>query len=166
MITGYVIGDDKVIAKFNRIFSTTRDRLRDTMNRLGFKLQAHIKEDKLSGQVLGKYLHGKATNRLRASINVASLWGDANTIGVQVGTNVEYAAIHEYGGRTAPHIIRPRNKKCLAFTMGGKNICAAYVNHPGSQMPERSFLRSALKDMEGEIKSSIESAVRQGIADA
>ncbi len=53
-----------------------------------------------------------------------------------VGTNKKYAAIHQFGGQTKPHIIRPRNKKALAF--GGRVVKS--VNHPGSKIPARPFL--------------------------
>lgn len=32
---------------------------------------------------------------------------------------------------TAPHVIRPKNKKALRFTVGGSTIFAKSVNHPG-----------------------------------
>lgn len=32
---------------------------------------------------------------------------------------------------TAPHVIRPKNKKALRFTSGGSTIFAKRVNHPG-----------------------------------
>ncbi|WP_297572592.1 phage virion morphogenesis protein [uncultured Deefgea sp.] len=53
-----------------------------------------------------------------------------------IGTNKPYAAIHQFGGQTSPHVIRPKNKKALAF--GGKVFKS--VNHPGSKMPARPFL--------------------------
>lgn len=53
-----------------------------------------------------------------------------------VGTNKVYAAIHQFGGKTKPHIIKPRNKKALAF--GGRVVKS--VNHPGSNIPARPFL--------------------------
>lgn len=53
-----------------------------------------------------------------------------------VGTNKVYAAIHQLGGKTRPHVIVPRNKKALAF--GGKVV--KKVNHPGSNIPARPFL--------------------------
>lgn len=55
---------------------------------------------------------------------------------VEVGSNVVYAAIHQLGGRTGPHVIRPRRKKALAF--GGRVFRS--VNHPGSNIPARPFL--------------------------
>ena len=53
------------------------------------------------------------------------------------GTNKVYAGIHNFGGKTRPHIIRPKNKKALRF--GGRY--AKKVNHPGSKIPAREFLK-------------------------
>ncbi|MGC8736762.1 MAG: phage virion morphogenesis protein [Dissulfurimicrobium sp.] len=50
------------------------------------------------------------TGRLKNSITSRS---DATS--AEVGTNVEYAAIHQFGGRTKPTIIRPKNKKALSW---------------------------------------------------
>lgn len=53
-----------------------------------------------------------------------------------VGSNKAYARIHQLGGKTSPHVIKPRNKRALAF--GG--IVVAKVDHPGSTIPARPFL--------------------------
>ncbi len=58
--------------------------------------------------------------------------------GVAVGTNVAYASIHQFGGHTKPHIIRPKVKKAL-FWAGAPHPCKA-VHHPGSVIPARPFL--------------------------
>jgi len=57
---------------------------------------------------------------------------------VAIGTNRVYAAIHQLGGRTAAHIIRPRNKGGL-FWPGAKHPVKS-VRHPGSVIPARPFL--------------------------
>lgn len=52
-----------------------------------------------------------------------------------------YAAIHQFGGRTKPHEIRPRFKKALAFVsvkFGG--VVVTSVQHPGSDIPARPFV--------------------------
>ncbi len=56
--------------------------------------------------------------------------------GAQVGSNWLYARIHQLGGTTKAHVIRPINKKALAF--GG--VCVKQVNHPGSKIPARAYL--------------------------
>ena len=73
--------------------------------------------------------------------------------------DVKYAAIHEYGGQTAPHIIEPKKANVLAFAGAGGMVFAKRVNHPGSKMPQRSFMRSALKDMSTEISLGMKKAV-------
>ena len=73
------------------------------------------------------------TGRLRASIT-RRLRDDA----VEVGTNVVYAAIHQFGGKTPPRTIRPRNRKALAWP--GAPHPVRSVRHPGSRMPARPFL--------------------------
>lgn len=57
-----------------------------------------------------------------------------------VGTNIVYAAIHNFGGKTAPHTIKPRHKKALAFMKGNNMVFAKSVNHPGNNIPARPFL--------------------------
>lgn len=34
---------------------------------------------------------------------------------------------------TRPHIIRPRRKRALRFEVGGREVFAAYVRHPGTR---------------------------------
>lgn len=53
-----------------------------------------------------------------------------------VGSNKVYAAIHQLGGQTKPHEIKPKNKKALAFN--GRVV--KKVNHPGSKIPARPYL--------------------------
>lgn len=60
-----------------------------------------------------------------------------------VGTNKIYGPIQQFGGRTRPHVIRPKTKRALSF--GG--IVVRQVNHPGSNIPARPFLRLTPRDM-------------------
>ena len=68
----------------------------------------------------------------------------ANDAGVRIGTNRIYGAIHQLGGKTKPHVIRPKNKKALAWP-GGRHPARA-VNHPGSEIPARPFLGLSRQD--------------------
>lgn len=56
-----------------------------------------------------------------------------------------YAAIHEFGGVTRPHEIRPRRGRALRFAAGGRMVFARLVRHPGSRVPARPYLRPALE---------------------
>lgn len=92
------------------------------------------------------------TGRLRASI-------DALQDGVGralIGSPVVYAAIHEFGGKTSPHVIRPRKAKYLRFIgASGNPVYAKSVRHPGSNIPPRPYLRPAVMDNLAEIKALI-----------
>jgi len=117
-----------------------RPPLRQTVERETIALQAHVVEQKLSGQVL----HVR-TGTLRRSITYTMHEDEDGIVGT-VGTNLEYAAIHEYGGAIHVPEIRPRRAKALHFYVGGKEIFAMRTRAHTVQMPERSFLRSALRE--------------------
>ena len=67
-----------------------------------------------------------------------SIRSTASATSVTIGSDRVYAAIHQLGGTTPAHVIRPKNKKALAWPGGpgprGK------VNHPGSKIPARPYL--------------------------
>ncbi len=89
-----------------------------------WKPSGRVKRD--GGQTLSD------TGRLRRSIT-----REASATHAAVGTNVEYAAIHQFGGRIGPHVIRPKKAKALKIPGIG---FVAKVNHPGSTIPARPFL--------------------------
>lgn len=56
-----------------------------------------------------------------------------------VHDNADYALyVHE---GTRPHVIRPRNAQALRFNVGGREVFAKRVDHPGTKA--RPFLRNA-----------------------
>lgn len=73
------------------------------------------------------------TGRLKSSIK----W-EVDGLTGRVSTDVPYWVHVEYG--TAPHVIRPRNKRALYWP--GADHPVAFVNHPGT--PAFPFLRPAL----------------------
>lgn len=85
------------------------------------------------------------TGRLRRSIEYA-----ATSDKVMVGSNLAYARIHQKGGKTSPHVIRPKRKKALAF--GG--VVRKKVNHPGSDIPARPYLGVSEDDMD-DVKAAM-----------
>lgn len=88
--------------------------------------------------------------QLRASVG--------SNVGFAHGQAVAYAAIHEFGGRTAPHLIVPKKAKALSFSMGGRQVFARAVHHPGSRIPERSYLRSTVREQLPKVTAAIGSA--------
>jgi phage gpG-like protein len=55
---------------------------------------------------------------------------------VIIGSNLIYARIHQEGGQTKAHDIKPRSMKALRFN----GIFRKLVKHPGSKIPARPFL--------------------------
>ena len=80
-----------------------------------------------------------------------------------IGSDRKYAAIHQLGGKTAAHKIRPKRKKALAF---GGGVYKS-VNHPGSKIPARPFFpwlrgrptRGLVKRIERAVKRVLERKV-------
>ena len=79
------------------------------------------------------------TGRLRRSFTV-----EAGNDRVAVGTNVIYAAIHHFGGKTPARVITAKNGKAL-FWPGARHPVRS-VNHPGSRIPARPFLTAQDED--------------------
>lgn len=82
--------------------------------------------------------------------------------GIDVGTNVEYAAAQEFGATIDIPEIRPRNKKALAFAWpgappgmapgkGGKFVFAKVAAHTVT-VPAHPYLRPALRESRGDIR--------------
>jgi phage gpG-like protein len=118
-----------------------------------------VKNDKLSGGVLNA-----RSGALSDSI-VASVSADPDGFVASVGSDgdVKYAAIQEYGGKTGAHEILPIKAQALAFVAGGAQRFARRVNHPGSVIPERSYLRSSLDDMRDDIVAALTDAVAEAL---
>jgi phage gpG-like protein len=108
-------------------------------------------KNKLSGAVLNT-----GSGALRDSIG-ASVTADADSVLASVGSegDVKYAAIQEYGGKTSAHEILPVKGDVLAFVASDGQHFARRIEHPGSVIPERSYLRSSLEDMKDEILETL-----------
>lgn len=74
------------------------------------------------------------TGKLRQSIQIRIL-----NQKVIIGPDTDYANFVEFG--TAPHEIKPKNKKALAFRVGGKTVIVKSVHHPGTKA--QPFVRPA-----------------------
>lgn len=157
MIQLEVTGDRELKARFGSFPERLRKNLFKVMTKDATDLVSHIKRDKLSGQVL-KIQSGD----LRDSI-AQEVTEDTNRIEAKVfsGGNLPYAHIQEFGGKTAPHDIYPVNAQALFFQIAGANVFAKVVHHPGSVIPERSYMRSGLGDMRERIISDMENAARE-----
>ncbi len=166
MIHATMVGDQEIERWMAGRAAHLQNAVDTTMARLVIKLARKVKEEKLTGQVLKT----GPTGTLRRSIS-PEVRSETRRITGIVGTNVVYAAIHEFGGRTSPHDILPKRARALAFRApwgpgrgeGGLTVLAR-VHHPGSVIPERSYLRSALREMEPEIRQAFQDAIIEVIS--
>jgi hypothetical protein len=86
------------------------------------------------------------SNVLRRSIRYSKAVVTGDGLESSIGSNVSYAAIHEFGGTTRPHKITAKNGRALSFMIGGKSVCVFSVNHPGSNIPARAPIRRGIAD--------------------
>jgi HK97 gp10 family phage protein len=154
---GTIEGLDALAARLEAMPGKLTAALGEEAARLGDELRAAV-ERNLSGGVLQQ-----KTGRLAGSIEM-SVQRNGAAVSATVGTDVPYAAIHEYGGMIPAHEILPQSARVLAFPWQGRERFFKRVELPAVQMPERSFLRSALAEMEPEIRAAMAAAASRAVA--
>jgi hypothetical protein len=152
MITIQLVGDREVIAKLSAMPEGTRSGLARAITRLSLEGE-RLSKQKVSGEVLNV-----RTGAGRSGIHALPTTSTSTEVKGGWASSVYYMKFQEFG---VPHSwqIRPKTAKALAFEIGGKTIFAMHVTHP--PLPERSFMRSALREMQPRIQSEIEAAVSQ-----
>ena len=135
-----------------------QDALLGQADALRGALEARIQQ-KLSGEVLQT-----RSGALAASI-ISSIENDGSDTSVSISSSgVPYAAIQEFGGKTAAHDIVAVKAKVLEFGAGGSQVFARSVHHPGSTIPARSYLGSSLADMRDDIESGFKQTILEALA--
>lgn len=152
MIETSVTGARETADKLRGTAGRAHEAIRKSVGRLVLELFVKVKQEKLSGPGKGQVLN-VVTGRLRRSITQRVESG-ANEIKGIVGTNVEYAKFHEFG-----QSIKADLKKQREGVKRSLNASKPALN-PGD-LPARSFLRSALKEMEPRIREEFENSVRE-----
>ena len=103
------------------------------------------------------FLSGEVLNRrsgdLKRSIHSEVFRRNRTIVGI-VGTGMEYAAIHEFGG-----IIRPKDEGGrLAFKIGGDMVFAKSV-----EIPKRPYLSRAFNEEKAKVKRLIQEYVMRSV---
>jgi phage gpG-like protein len=154
-----ITGDRELIARLESMPPAIQAALYAKVRQLSTRL-----EQKVVGKLQGPVLKHRSGALSRSIFSEVTQSRDLVQGRVASSGSVKYAAIHEFGGRTKAHVIEPKKAAVLAYMAGGKMRFAKRINHPGSVMPERSFLRSSLGDMAEEIKDGLVEAVNEGLA--
>lgn len=148
MFRGSVTGGRETAKKLRGEAKQVREAVRKTMGRLVLELMVKVKRDKLSGQALNV-----RTGRLRRSIT-QRVEVHGTTIEGVVGTNVEYAKFHEYGQSIKADLKKQREGFKAELTASKPSLTA-------DDLPPRSFLRSALREMKQHNHEEIERTVNE-----
>lgn len=142
-----IVGLYALLGKLEKAKQAIDRELNGALLRAGMVIAGQAQKN-VTGGGSSRTMLNVRTGRLRSSISAVRV---AN-YRVKVGTNVVYAAIHEYGGTSKPHLIRPRNKKALSWQgEGGEIFTRRSVNHPGSVIPARPYMRPAFESKRADV---------------
>lgn len=160
MIRFDIIGDRETVDRLSRAHGQVQRNVEATIGRLTLRLLTRVKGDKLSGQVLKT-----RTGRLRRSINRRLEGAGTTSIAGYVGTNVEYARRHElgfHGTETVREHLR-LIKQAWGKQLGSPKQVRVQTHSRQVDYPARSFLRTALREMDAEITAELKQATNEGI---
>ena len=123
---------------------------------------AHIQKTYLSfagaGPTVPTGLRVKS-NRLRGSLRASKAVNTGAGVVSAIGTNVVYAAIHEFGGEIPAHDIVARNGRALRFVIGGRVIFRHRVHFPGATLPARAPIQRGIRDCLPQYTTAISGAI-------
>jgi phage gpG-like protein len=162
MIKGWVVGDKEVVARLAAMPERLHAGILRTVMALCLTLQGKVRY-KLSDDVL----HVR-TGTLRRSIT-QRVDDSKDSISGIVGTNVAYAARHEYGFSGTESVkehLRTIKKAFGKEIKGGSVTFSVRAHSRKVNYPPHSFLRSALAEMEPQIKAALERAVAEAVKPA
>lgn len=156
MISASIGELDATAARLDALPETLAASLAAEVERLAGVLRDRV-ERKLSGEVLQQ-----RSGRLAGSIAVA-IERSGLAVSARVSSDAPYAAIHEYGGSLPAREILPKSARALAFPWRGQQRLFRRVSLPSVVMPERSFMRSALAEIEPELRAAVEAVALQAM---
>ena len=148
----------EVASKLKELEPKIYNSLLSTITKLSIQLQAKIKSEKLTGQVLKT-----RTGTLRRSINYRVDKTPSEIIGrVGIGADAaKYGIMHEFGLRGTENV---RSHLRTIKKVWGRSISPKQISvrsHTRTvNYPERSFMRTALAEMRPIIQSDISKAVK------
>jgi phage gpG-like protein len=155
---------------------------KEEITRLTLRLLRTVKQEKLSGQVLRN-----RTGTLRRKVNQRVEVNNLTTTGT-VGVKLSYAAAHEFGFQgvvnVRAHLRALKSKDMWAMRRGkkigetesgikvyklrmvkqGSGYTMVRAHSREMKLPERSFLRSALREMEPQIRAGLLAAVKKAVS--
>jgi hypothetical protein len=158
MISADLVGDRSALDRLRALPDAANAGLARAIAKIGIALQSNVQQNKLSGQVLNV-----RSGALRSSIDVA-VAQSGNEVSATVFTDLDYAAAQEYGfsGTVSVRASLRLIKEAFGHPIAAKTISVG-AHSRRMDLPERSFLRSALADMAPDISAGVQDALREAI---
>lgn len=155
-------GREAVLARLGEAPAKIRAAAKSSLDIWATELAGYIKAEKLSGQVLNR----------RSGALSRSVYPDkretADTVsgGARAGNDVPYAKIHEYGMQRNIVVSAYHRMQTMAWGKPMKTPREVLVNQHSSYVnaPERSYMRSSLREQAPEGINELRTAVREAIA--
>ena len=159
MITAYLVGDQQLLDRLRALPDAINSGLVRSITQLGIDLQRNVQQDKLSGQVL------KSRNGVLKSSVDLRVEQSARSVTTSVFTDLRYGAAQEYGfaGTVIVGASLRRIREAFGRPIAEKTISVRAFNRR-MDLPERSFLRSALEDMTPAIRKGVEAALAEAVS--
>jgi phage gpG-like protein len=158
VITARLVGDDAVLAWLRAAPDAIASGIGRAISQLGIELQHKVQEDELSGQILAA-----RSGSLRSSIGV-EVDEESEKVSATVSSDSQYAYAHEYGFVGTVDVRATLRHMTEAF---GRPISEKTINvrayRRRMDLPERSFLRSALEEMDPAIREEVEAALLEAL---
>ena len=159
MITAYLIGDEQAVERLRALPEAVNSRLLRLITQLGIELQLAVQQEKLSGQVLRS-----RSGSLKSSIGV-KVDQSGGAITASVFSESQYAGAQEYGfaGTVSVRASLRRMTEAFGRPIAEKTISVRAYDRR-MNLPERSFLRSALEDIAPVIRDEVEAALSEAVS--
>ena len=154
MIEIRIVGEEKTELALKSFGLGVKDRLRTAITGRAIFLTRYVKERKLSGQVLKN-----RSGTLRRKINYR-ISETPTGVSASVGGQLSYLPPHEYGFDGIVSVKAHLRTVTMAFGRPIAPVTAAVREHPmHMRIPERSFLRSSLRENAASIRETLAAAV-------
>ena len=159
MITAYLVGDVQLLERLRALPGAINSGLLRGIAQLGIELQRHVQQDKLSGQVLRS-----RTGSLRSSVSL-QVDQSGGAVTASVFTDSRYARAQEYGfaGTVSVRASLRRIREAFGRPIAEKAISVRAYDRR-MDLPERSFLRSAVEDIPPAIRDEVEAALAKAVS--
>jgi hypothetical protein len=159
VITAYLVGDEQLLERLRALPDAINSGLVRSITQLGIDLQRNVQQDRLSGQVLRS-----RTGALKSSIDLR-VDQSAGAIATSVFTDLRYGAAQEYGfaGTVSVKASLRRIREAFGRPIAEKTISVRAYDRR-MDLPERSFLRSALEDMTPTIREAVQAGLAAAVS--